>query len=195
MRARIRIKPDVRNRFLVLILISVVVVAAAATPAHGRAIQDTASDATGARLRIIHGVGDAGPLDVYVDGTLALIGILFADTSANVVLRAGEHEFAVVPTGEPLESAIAEGTIAVAGGKTAYVALLGALDAASVGVFEVDERPLDQGRARFRIISGVPDVTEIIPMFTGGDVLGFIFLALGLVAGGYLMLRARGIQR
>jgi hypothetical protein len=38
-------------------------------------------------------------------------------------------------------------------------------------LFEVDVRPLDPGRARFRIISGVPDVAEITPIFSGGDAL------------------------
>ena len=47
----------------------------------------------------MHGITDAGPLDVYVDGSLALIGILFADISGDVVLAGGEHAFAVVPTG------------------------------------------------------------------------------------------------
>ena len=171
MRARIRVKIGVRNRLFALTLISVMAVAALGIPADSRAIQDTNGEAAGARLRIVHGIADAGPLDVYVDGALALIGILFADTSANVVLREGEHAFAVVPTGEPPESAIADGTIALDGGTIAYAALLGTLDSASVGLFEVDDRPLDQGRARFRIISGVPDVGEIVPIFTGGDAL------------------------
>jgi hypothetical protein len=103
--------------------------------------------------------------------TSTLIGIVFGNTSGNVVLRGGEHAFAVVPTGETPDSAIADGTIALADGTIAYAALLGTRDAASVGLFEVDDRPLDQGRARFRIISGVPDAGEITPIFTGGDAL------------------------
>jgi hypothetical protein len=119
----------------------------------------------------VHGIAGAGPLDIHVDGSLALIGILFADTSGEIVLPGGEHAFAVVPTGGPPESAIAAGTIALADDTLAYAALLGTLDSASVGLFEVDDRPLDQGRARFRIISGVPDAGEISPIFAGGDAL------------------------
>jgi len=119
----------------------------------------------------VHGIADAGPLDIYVDGSLALIGILFADTSGDVVLPGGEHSFAVVPTGEAPEAEIAAGAIAVSDGTVAYAALLGTVDSASVGLFEVDVRPLDSGSARFRIISGVPDVDEITPVFSGGDAL------------------------
>jgi hypothetical protein len=142
-----------------------------AIPIDGRAIQDLDSGSERARVRVVHGIADAGPLDVYVDGSLALIGILFADTSGDVVLTGGEHAFAVVPTGGSPETAIAAGTIALSKETLAYAALLGTLDSASVGLFEVDDRPLDQGRARFRIISGVPDVGEITPIFAGGDAL------------------------
>jgi len=119
----------------------------------------------------VHGIADAGPLDIYVDGSLALIGIRFADTSGNVVLRGGEHTLAVVSSGAQPEAAIAAGTIALADDTQAYAALLGTLDSASIGLFEVDLRPLDQGSARFRIISGVPDIDEITPIFSGGDAL------------------------
>lgn len=171
MPARIHVARDVRNRFLVLTVISLMIVVAIGIPGDGRAMQDTDDEASGARVRIVHGIANAGPLDIYVDGSIALIGIDFGNTSANVVLRGGEHAFAVVPTGSTPDAAIADGAIAVDDGTVAYVALLGTLDSASVGLFELDDRPLDQGRARFRIISGVPDAGQIIPMFAGGDAL------------------------
>jgi hypothetical protein len=171
MRARIHVTRDVQNGLFALTLVLVLVVAALGVPDDGRANQDTDSEVEGARVRVVHGVADVGPVDIYVDGSLALIGINFGNTSGNVVLRGGEHAFAVVPTGATLDSAIADGTIALAGGTLAYAGLLGTVDSTSVGLFEVDGRPLDQGRARFRIISGVPDVGEIIPMFAGGDAL------------------------
>jgi hypothetical protein len=171
MRARIHVGCDVRNRLVVLTVVSLMVVAAIGIPVDGRAIQDTDGEPAGARVRVVHGIANAGPLDIYVDGSIALIGLVFGNTSANVVLRGGEHAFTVVPTGETPDSAIADGTIAVDDGALGYAALLGTLDSASVGLFEVDDRPLDQGLARFRIISGVPDTGEIIPMFAGGDAL------------------------
>jgi hypothetical protein len=171
MPAGMRVAGHIRDRLLTLSAISVLLVMALAIPVNGRAIQDLDGEPEGARVRIVHGIADAGPLDIYVDGSLALIGILFADTSGDVVLRGGEHAFAVVPTGGSPETAIAAGTIALSDDTLAYAALLGTLESASVGLFEVDDRPLDQGRARFRIISGVPDISEIVPIFAGGDAL------------------------
>ena len=171
MPAGIRVASRVRDSILLLSAISIMIFATIAIPASGSAVQDSEDGSVGARVRIVHGIGDAGPLDIYVDGSLALIGIRFADTSGNVVLQGGEHAFTVVPTGAASEAAIASGTIAVSEDTLAYAALLGTLDSASVGLFEVDVRSLDPDRARFRIISGVPDVDELTPIFSGGDAL------------------------
>ena len=171
MPAGIRGVSQARDRLLALGAISILVLVMLAIPASGRAVQDSEAGPPGARVRIVHGIAGAGPLDIYVDGSLALIGIRFADTSGNVVLRGGEHTLAVVSSGAQPEAAIAAGTIALADDTQAYAALLGTLDSASIGLFEVDLRPLDQGSARFRIISGVPDIDEITPIFSGGDAL------------------------
>lgn len=171
MPAGIRVVGRIRDRLLVLSAIAVLVVAALAVPGDGLATQDLDGESQGARVRVVHGIADAGPLDIYIDGSLALIGILFADTSGDIVLPGGEHAFAVVPTGGTPETAIAAGTIALDDDTLAYATVLGTLDSASVGLFAVDVRPLEQGRARFRIISGVPDVGEIVPIFAGGDAL------------------------
>ena len=124
-----------------------------------------------AAVRIVHGIADAGPLDVYINGSIALIGIVFAESSGDLILPAGEHAFAVVPTGAPPDDAIAQGTIDLQSQTRYYAPLLGTVDAASVGLFAVDGRPLEAGRARFRIISGVPDAGEMVPIFSGGDAL------------------------
>ena len=129
------------------------------------------SEGGAAEIRIVHGIADAGPLDVYMDGSLALIGIGFTDTSGGLAFSSGEHELAVVPSGATRDAAIAAGTITLENNSRAYAALLGTIDFASVGIFPVDDRPLDQGRARFRFISGVPDTGRIVPVFTGGDAL------------------------
>jgi hypothetical protein len=171
MPAGTRVASHFRYSRLALGAISVLVFATLAIPTSGRAVQDAEGGSAGARVRIVHGIADAGPLDIYIDGSLVLIGIRFASTSGNVVLRGGEHTFAVVPTGGASEAAIASGTIATRNDTLVYAALLGTLDSASVGLFDVDVRPLDQGRARFRIISGVPDLEEITPIFTAGDAL------------------------
>lgn len=171
MRSRMQAAREIRTRLFMLTAVSVLVFAALAIPGDGQASQDVEGDAQGARVRVVHGIADAGPLDVYVDGSLALFGILFGDTSGDVVLPGGEHALAVVPSGGTPETAIAAGTVALGDDSRSYAAILGTLDSASVGLFEVDDRPLDQGRARFRVISGVPDAGEITPTFAGGDAL------------------------
>jgi hypothetical protein len=167
----IRVASHIRDRLLVLSAAALLVFVTLAIPASGRAVQDVDGGAERARVRIVHGIADAGPLDFYVDGSLALVGMIFAHASGDVVLRGGEHTITVVPAGSSPETAIATGTIALGNDTRAYVALLGTLDSASVELFEVDIRPVDQGSARFRIINGVPDVEEITPVFSGGDAL------------------------
>ena len=94
----------------------------------------------------MHGIADAGPLDIYVDGSLALIGMIFADTSGDVVLQAANIRLPWSPPGALLRSAIAAGTIALADDTLAYAALLGTLDSASVGLFEVDDSSSGPGQ-------------------------------------------------
>jgi hypothetical protein len=122
-------------------------------------------------VRIVHGVSGAGPVDVYVNDALALIGIDYGETSSELNLPAGENAFAVVPTGGSLDEALASGTIALREGAAYFGTLLGTTDDASVGLFALDERPLDQGVARFRFINGASDVLPFVPAFTGGDAL------------------------
>jgi hypothetical protein len=138
--------------------------------ADSRALQTPAADNV-ARMRIVHGIADAGPLDVYLDGGLALIGIVYGETSASLNLAGGKHDFAVVPTGTAPGAAIAAGTVTVTAGAAYYTPLLGSAENTSVGLFRIDEQPLPQGRSRFRVINGVADSERVVPVFTGGDAL------------------------
>jgi hypothetical protein len=124
-----------------------------------------------AEVRIVHGVAGAGPVDVYVDGGIALIGIVYGETSGILRFPGGEREFAVVPTGATIDAAVAAGAINLQEGSSYYATLLGNADGASVGLFAIDERTLDQGRARFRIVNGASDAPAFVPVFTGGDAL------------------------
>jgi hypothetical protein len=124
-----------------------------------------------ARIRIVHGVAGAGPLDVYIDGSPALFGILFGATSGELMIPGGSHEFAVAPSGVKIADALAEGTIELRSGNDYYTALLGTLESTSVGLFRVDTRALEPGQARFRVINGASDADAIVPRFAGGDAL------------------------
>lgn len=136
----------------------------------GLARQDATAEAP-ARVRVVHGIADAGPLDIYIDGGIALIGIQFLETSGELTLARGDHQFAVVPTGEPIENAIAAGPVSLQDRNLAYAALVGTSANAGVGLFSVDDRPVEEGRARFRVISGLADADSVVPAFVGGDAI------------------------
>lgn len=138
-------------------------------PSTGSARQ--VGDDAPSRVRVVHGISAAGPLDVYVDGSLALFGIVFPEASAEIVLSGGEHDVAVVPSGAGVDAAIAAGRVTLDPGAGSYVTLVGTADVASVGLFTIDERPLEAGRARFRVINGVADAGEIVPAFSGGEAI------------------------
>lgn len=129
-----------------------------------------AQDESQTRIRVIHGLEDAGPVDIYLDGSLALIGIGYGETSGELRFASGDHQFAVVPGGTSPDEALVSGSITLRADREVYATLVGTVDAPSVGLFVVDDRPLDAGQARFRVINGSLDAT-IVPAFTGGSAL------------------------
>jgi hypothetical protein len=197
---------SVVRRVSFAVLVIILATSAGGAPLPGaRAMQAPAMS----QIRIVHGIADAGPLDVYIDGSLALIGIDFGDVSDEIALPSGRRNLAVTPTGSGPDKAIVSGQIvleanthyyvsllgsgrrnlavtptgsgpdkAIVSGPIVleanthyYVSLLGSGDQASVGLFRIDDRPLELGRARFRVINGIADAGEIVPVFTGGDAL------------------------
>jgi hypothetical protein len=129
-----------------------------------------AQDDTQTRVRVVHGLVGVGSVDIYLDGGLALIGLGFGDTSGELRVASGDHQLAVVPGGTSPDSTLVGGPITLRAGRDVYATLVGTADAPSVGLFLVDDRPLDAGRARFRVINGSLD-SSLVPAFAGGDAL------------------------
>ena len=77
----------------------------------------------------------------------------------------------MTPTGTQPENAVIAGAIALRGGVRVFAPLIGTAEQPSVGLFTINERPLEEGRARFRVISGIPDIEGVVPTFTGGEAL------------------------
>lgn len=136
------------------------------SPAAAR--QATGNDAS---VRLIHGIADSGPLDVYIDGALALFGIVFPEVGAELSLSAGDHEIAVVPSGADQEGAIVAGGFSLKAATSYEIVLVGSNDSASVGLFEIGSAPIDAGRARFRVIAGIADAGDLVPAFAAGDAI------------------------
>lgn len=159
--------PRLISMLLRVMLIALVVagslLVAGGTPAH-------AQDDAQTQVRVVHGLEGVGPVDIYVDGALALIGLGFGDTSGELRIPSGDHQFAVVPTGTSPDDALVGGSITLRAERDLYATLVGTADAPSVGLFLIDDRPLDAGRARFRIINGSLD-SSLVPAFSGGDAL------------------------
>lgn len=130
----------------------------------------SAQDETQTRVRVVHGLEGVGPVDIYVDGGLALIGLGEGQTSGELRFASGDHQLAVVPSGTGPDSSLVAGAITLRAGRQLYATLVGTAEAASVGLFLIDDRPLDAGRARFRIINGSLD-SSLVPAFAGGEAL------------------------
>ena len=158
-----------RNGIVVVAMLLVAILSILTTLEVGLARQESNSES--ARVRVLHGIADAGSLDIYIDGRIALIGIQFLETSGDLALSRNEHQFAIVPTGDALDNAIAAGTLNLQDRDLAYAALLGTSADASVGLFSVDDRPVEEGRARFRVISGIADADSVVPTFVGGEAI------------------------
>lgn len=129
-----------------------------------------AQDGAQTRVRVVHGLEGVGPVDIYFDGKLALIGLGPGNTSGELRMASGDHQLAVVASGVTPDQALVAGGVTLRAGRELYATLVGTADAASVGLFLVDDRPLEAGRARFRVINGSLD-SRLVPAFSGGSAL------------------------
>lgn len=124
-----------------------------------------------ATVRIIHGVSDVGPIDLYIDGAIAVVGAAFPSVTDPLSLPAGEHRIVVTPSGAGPEAALVESTLPLDPGATDEIAVVGSAAALSGILFEIDRSPLPAGQARFRVVHVSPDAGPVDPALVGGDTL------------------------
>ncbi|MCC6312727.1 MAG: DUF4397 domain-containing protein [Thermomicrobiales bacterium] len=122
-----------------------------------------------AAVRIIHAVAGAGPIDVYLDGALAVIGTTFPSATDPIELAAGEHRVTVTPTGAALDTALVDSTITVDAGANVDIALIGSAEAIEARSFPVDQSQIAPDLARLRVINASPDAGPLTPTITGGS--------------------------
>lgn len=135
--------------------ILLVLAIALGTAAGDRAVAQ--EDAPAATVRVVHGAADAGAIDLYVDGALALAGIAFPSVSDPLSLPAGEHELRIVGSGVAPDAALVVADVELEAGRLYEAAALGTVDDLQANLYEVDLSPLADGRVRLRLIHGSPD--------------------------------------
>lgn len=143
------------------LLLATMVVAASPTDAQ----EDAGS------IRVVHGVSDLGPIDVYIDGRLAVVGAAFPSATVPLQLAGGDHRLSAVATGGALDSPLVDSVVSVEPGTSAEIALVGSAADMPAVLFPVDTSSLDADRARLRVVHGSPDAGPLDVSFVGGDAI------------------------
>ncbi len=114
------------------------------------------------RVRLVHAVSDAPPVDIYIDGALAASQLSFASNTAYISLPEGDHTITVTAA----EATIAETTLSASLGQTLTTVVLGTAASPEIYVFEDDLSPLVLGNVRVNAIhaaNGVGSVDVVLP--------------------------------
>lgn len=84
-----------------------------------------------AKVRVLHGVGDAPAVDVYAGGNLVLEGLEYAQVSDYLEVPGGEYQVQVVPSGATLDEGplVIDAPLTFDGGSMTTVAATGSLAA------------------------------------------------------------------
>lgn len=136
------------------LLLALLVLLTGAMPVRVAAAQENDGTAT---VRVVHGAADAGAVDLYVDGSLAVAGIAFPSVSDPLTLPAGEHELRIVASGAAPEDALVVADVDLEPSLLYEAAALGTIDDLQANLYEIDLDPLAAGLARLRLIHGSPD--------------------------------------
>jgi Domain of unknown function (DUF4397) len=67
-----------------------------------------------AKVWLFHGSPDAGPIDIYLDGTRILKGFFYKEVSGYAVLPAGKHQIDIYPAGSMISVLLSRKTLAAA---------------------------------------------------------------------------------
>jgi SH3-like domain-containing protein len=125
----------------------------------------SAQDGGLAKVRFVHAIPGAGPIDVYVDGQLTAVNIGFGSGTTYANLPAGPHTVTVTGAGSP--STLWEQSIdSVADSATTMVAASAA--DARFTPFPEDLTPLDLGEARLNVIHAIPGAPAVDLILANG---------------------------
>ncbi|MFM9105491.1 MAG: DUF4397 domain-containing protein [Chloroflexota bacterium] len=124
-----------------------------------------------ASVRVIHAVSDLGPIDVYIDDALAVVGATFPSVTDPLLIDGGDHRVTVTPSGYGMDQALIDSVIAIEPGTTDEIAVVGTALAVGAVLFPMDRGELDEDRGRIRIVHASPDAGPLDPIVASGDQL------------------------
>jgi hypothetical protein len=116
-------QPTTRARKLALLGIAAALSAAAVVPAAVGAQDEMA------KVRVLHGAGDAPAVDVYAGGNLVVKGLEYAKITDYLEVPGGEYQIQVVPSGATLDEGpvVIDAPLTFAAGTMTTVAATGSL--------------------------------------------------------------------
>lgn len=130
-----------------------------------------------ARVRVVHASPDAPPVDILVNGTIrAFSNVKFGDVTDYAKLPAGVYDFAIVPTGGGLGSAVK----VLTGVNLSYYGNYTVVALETLDKFEVlplvdtnvtTDALLYPGAARLRFLHASPDAPAVDVKVAGGPFL------------------------
>lgn len=137
-----------------------------------QALPASASGAdTMAFVRVVHASPDAGPVDVFVDGSKLLSNFQFATVTGYVGVPAGAHNIQVAPAGKGASAAVITQTVSVNAGVPYTVAALGTKSSGfSLEAF-ADNNLMSGGMAKVRVYHLSPDAGPVNVAVGGNTVI------------------------
>ena len=120
---------------------------------------------------VIHAAPDAGPVDVYIDGEVALAGAEFGILGDFLPVPAGARQVQVTAAGGDPADAVIDAELTVEPGVAYEVAAVGLGGEYQLLPVIGDTSPVSPDEARARVVHAGPDAPAVDVAATGGDVL------------------------
>jgi hypothetical protein len=126
-----------------------------------------------AQVRIVHASPDAPAVDIFVNGDRAIENLAFGEATDLIPLPAGEYDVAVAPAGAAIDDAVIEATLPLAAGAAYEVAATGTIADGTLApqVYPLDLSPIEEGKARVRVVHNSPDAPAVDVAVADGPVL------------------------
>jgi hypothetical protein len=126
----------------------------------------------GAKVRALHGIGDAPAVDIYANGDVLIDALAFAEITDYATVPAGEYLIQIVPDGATVEEGpvVIEATLTFEEGTMTTVAATGGLTAAQIFPQVVNDEPMPSADgAQLRASHFSYDAPAVDIAVVGGD--------------------------